>query len=154
MKDILEISKSKDVIITSKANKEFVYYLVLFSIAFAAAIALIAIAFVNNNKGLKIYSLTLAPVFLVLTLLSVRLLYASINSVFVKDGFVYIKKALCTKKILISDINDVKVASNEKDGTAWVKVIYGNKEAKLKLGEINKDELLRFKKIKSIYTAR
>ncbi len=153
MKDISEISKSKDAIIASKANKEFIYYLVLFSIAFAAAVALIVIAFVNKNTGLKIYSLILAPVFLILTALSIRLLYASVNSVFVKGDLVYIKRPLYTKKILISSIDDVKVASNEKDGTAWVKVIYGDKEAKLKLGEINKEELLRFKKIKSIYTA-
>ncbi len=147
MKDISQIEKSKEVIVDSKINREFIYYLVLFTIALISAVVLIFIAFKNNNLGLKIYSLILTPLFLILSLLSARLLYASHNMIFVKNSCLYIKRSLYTKKILISKIDGIKVASNEKESTVFVKISYGDKTYRLSLKGLEKEDVINIKKI-------
>ncbi len=140
----------KNVIIGTKANKEFIYYIVLFTVAFIAAAVLVAIGFKNNNEGLKIYSSVLSALFAAAIAVSIRLLYASYDMIYVCDTFLYVKRPLYTKKIDIKNIKAVKAAVNEKTEEFTVRIAYGEKSMHLKLKNLEKDDLIKLKKVKSI----
>lgn len=147
MKDITSISKSKEVLFESKANKEWLYYVCLFGAAFVAAVALIFVAYNKENAGLKIYATILAPVFALASAIAARLFYASANSIFIKNGTLYIKRPFYTKRIAVDKIETVTVAKYGDKGLTSLKITYGEKSAKYSLANVTREDAVRLKKM-------
>ena len=140
-------SAKKDVILSNKGNKEALYYLCLFSAAFLAAIALMIYALVKKNEGLTIYSYVLVPAFLVAALASLRYFIASIDPIFIKDGKLYVKKFLFTRRISTDSIEKITVATFGEDHKTSLKIAYGDKNAKYQFSNMDKDTQAKLRKL-------
>lgn len=147
MKDITSVSKSKEILFESKANKEWIYYVCLFGSAFVAAVVLIFIGHKNENAGLKTYAAVLAPLFALAAAISARLLFASINQIFTKNGTLYIKRPFYTKRIALDKIETVTVAKYGDKGLTSLKITYGEKSAKYSLAGVTREDAARLKKM-------
>ena len=141
MKDISSIEQSKEIITGHRVNKEWLYYSVLFGAATVVAIVLTVFAFVQNNKGLQIYSCILAPIFLILTGIFTRLAFVSKGRIHVKDGKLVIKSLFLTRKIRISTIDKLTAARFGDKGLTSVNVTYGNKVARYRFKNLEKEEI-------------
>ena len=147
MKDITKISKSKDVIVSSRVNKECIYYLALFTAALITAIVLLFVGVARENAGLKVYSYVLIPLFAIAALISLRVLVASVNSIFVKDGVLYIKRPLITRRVPIKSIERITVAKFGDEGLTSLKIVFGDKTLKYTLRGVDKEDAAKLKKI-------
>lgn len=150
MKDINKMTKAKDVIVASKANRECIYYISLFGVAFIAAVVLILVGYRNENAGLRIYSYVLAPIFAIGVGVATRVLYASVNSIYTKAGTLYIKRPLYTRRIPQDKIDSVTVAKYGEEGLTSLKIIYGEKTAKYSLIGVTREDAARLKKVNKI----
>lgn len=147
MKDT-NVTKEKRIVLESHGNKECIYYISLFGIAIAAAIAMLVFSIIKSNTGLMTYSCVLLPVFALAMLLSVIIYINSKNPITVTDGVLSIKKGLCVKKIALAKIDKIAVSADGKSDVSIVKVSYGEKVARYKFKNISKETASVLRKLK------
>ncbi len=143
------VNGKRKTILNTRVSRECIYYLCLFALAMIASVVLIFVAYKRQNEGLKIYAFILAPLFLSLTAVAARMLYASVGRIFVKGDSLYVKHALYTRRIEMKHLDSVKISTNKQTGETSIKLTYGEKSARLNLAGIEKSDLTELKKIKN-----
>jgi hypothetical protein len=148
MKDISTV-KSIDVIKGKPLNKEAAYYSALFGCALIFSMVLLIYGIAKRNSGLITYSAILVPVFLVITIIALRFVAASFNSIYVENETLVIRKFLTAKKIPLADIVRVSVATNNKTDITSVNVTYGDKTAHYTYKNLTKEDVAHLRRATS-----
>ena len=101
------------------------------------------------NKGLTVYSAILIPVFAVCSLLAVRAACVSKNRIYRKCDKLVVKSFFLTRHFIVSDIERLTAAHNEKTGITSVNITYRGKTAKYRSKSLKKEEIAHLRRAAS-----
>lgn len=146
MKDISSMEKSKEVISGLRANRESLYYTILFGAASIVAVVLLIVAFVQKNSPLKVYTYIMLPVFALATTAAARYTFVSKDRIYTKCGVLVIKSFFITRRFKIENIDRLTAATNNKDNVTTVNVVVGDRTASYKFKNMSKEEIAHLRR--------
>ena len=145
MKDNLQ--NKKEAIIGSRANRESLYYTILFTLGAIAAAVLICLGSAKANKGLTNYAAVLLPIFVIAALVFARFSYVSANTVHKNNGVLVIKTFFITRKYNVSEIEKFALMQSKNGEITEVKIIYREKTFYHTFKKMTKEEAARLKRV-------
>lgn len=146
-----EITKNKKNVIAGKRlSRESLYYSILFGMGAVAAAVLLYLGITKHNKGLIIYSGILIPVFLIGTLIAVRFVLVSKNTVYSTDEVLVVKAFFITRKFKVAEIEKLTAAQSGVDGITSVNITYRGKTAHYRFKDLTKDDVSSLRRATSV----
>ena len=142
-------SRSKDVIKGNPLNKETLYYSILFGVGFIVILVLMILGCCYHNPGLAIYAGILTPIFLAVSLLSLRYTLVSMDTIYAEEGVLVVKTLLSTKKFEIAKIDKLTAATNNNDNVTTINITVGENTARYEFKNITKDEIAHLRRVTS-----
>lgn len=139
--------QNKNMLINVPMRKNRLFYLILFAAATLASVAIIIVALNGFMRMWKIYSVILCASFSLLTVIFAILCYASSSRMYATDEALFIKSGLLTRKISLSEIEDIKVKKHEDKDVSTVKIITIDKTYKYTYKGLSKEDSARIRKI-------
>lgn len=140
------LQNTKEVITRSKANRESLYYTILFTLGAIAAAVLICLGSAKANKGLTIYAAVLLPIFVIAALVAARSFCVSMNTVHKKCDTLVIKTFFMTRKYNVSEIEKFALMQSKNGEITEVKIIYRKKAFYHTFKKMTKEEAAHFKR--------
>lgn len=140
------LQNTKEVITRSRANRESLYYTILFTLGAIAAVVLICLGSAKANKGLTIYAAVLLPIFVIAALVAARSFCVSMNTVHKKCDTLVIKTFFMTRKYNVSEIEKFALMQSKNGEITEVKIIYRKKAFYHTFKKMTKEEAAHFKR--------
>ena len=136
---------TKNTIRGDRVSRESIYYTSLFGVALITAIVLLIISIARHNKSLTIYASLIGALFLIATLVAVRCICMSKNTLHTVGDTLVIKRFFVTRKFKSDKINKLTIVKFGDKGLNKVNITYGEKTFRYKFYNLSKEEISKLR---------